>query len=148
MKYKIHLIYILIIFLSSCAEEIKYAQCAKFELDDNLKMQTLQLKGKALTFDIEVNRPVRILSFDSLLILNNMSTELLIDIYNINNNKKICSNISVGSGPNELLMINKIQRTDSSLLLFDQMKGKLFEYSINNFCTDHPKPLSITKLGM
>lgn len=146
MKYKHYLIYILTTFLSSCTEEMKYAQCTKFELDDNLKMQTLELKGKALSFDIEVNRPVRLFSFDSLLILNNMSTELLLDIYNINNNTKICSNISVGSGPNELLIINKIQRTDSSLLLFDQMRGKLFEYSISNFCIDHPEPLSITNI--
>lgn len=146
MILKYYAIYILMIFFVSCTNKTEYNDCSRFELDENLKKQTQLLIGNPLKFDLDVNKPVRIFSFDSLLILTNMNTELLLDIYNTNNNKKICSNISTGSGPNELLIVNKIQHTDSSLLLFDQMKGKIFEYSKDKFYTQNPQPSNITNL--
>lgn len=142
MKHKIYPLIIAILYISfSCSNKPKYNNCKTFSNNDLHKLEIKFLQGKSLIFNQEIQNPVRIQLLDSILILNNMNTGILLDKYNINTLNKIGSCIPFGSGPNEMLIINKIQQTDSTIWLFDQSQNKLFQFNISDFLTNQaPNP--------
>ncbi|WP_456087810.1 BF3164 family lipoprotein [Parabacteroides sp.] len=146
MKILNCIIFVMAMLNFSCIDKLEYSNCSTFDIS-NMQDQTYRLTGRPLNFDIDIKRPVGLYSFDSLLILNNMNTDVLLDVYNLNNNKKICSNISYGNGPEELLIIDRIQRIGSQISIFDQMKSKIFTYDICDLLTEQAKPLNIINLS-
>ena len=139
-------IYLLIIFVFvSCNTKSEYDNCTIFS-NDQLSKNTFDLVGKTIDFDIPVRKPVKICSFDSLLVVNNMATDTLIDIYNLNTNKYICSNIPVGSGPEELLISSNIQERDSFISFYDQMKNKIFIYRKCDLLRNSSKVIKVIQL--
>lgn len=137
---------LLIIFVFvSCDANRKYDDCAIFS-NDQLSKSTFDLIGKTIDFDVPVRKPVKIYSFDSILVVNNMAMDTLMDIYNLNTNKYICSNIPVGSGPEELLISSNMQEKDSFISFYDQMKNKIFIYRKCDLLQNSPKVIKVIQL--
>lgn len=139
-------IYLLIVFVFvSCNVNREYDNCTTFT-NEQLSKSTFDLVGKTIDFDVPVRKPVKIYSFDSILIVNNMAMDTLIDVYNLNANKYICSNIPAGSGPEELLILSNIQERDSFISFYDQMKNKIFTYRKCDLLQNSPKVIKVTQL--
>ena len=133
---------ILACLLVACTEPKGYKDCTTFGWEA-FSEQAIPLKGKIMNFDVEVKKPVDICSFDSLLVLNNMNTDTLLDVYNLNGNRYICSNVAYGNGPEEFLNISSMQENDSLLVLFDPMKSKSCLYRTSDVARPGFTPLKV-----
>lgn len=137
-------IYSILIFTCvcvSCSEKQKYNNCATFDDKAISVSQKIDLQGTVMIFDEEVQHPARIHCVDSVLLLTNINSSLFLDKYNLNTLKKMGSCIPFGSGPNEMLIVSKIQQIDRFVWLFDQSQRKLLEYSLPEFyLTETPVP--------
>lgn len=139
----------IILICSSCSQESKYENCTTFSNNKLSQLPFHTLPGEKVVFDQEVQNPVKLELIDSVLILTNMNTSILLDKYNINSSQKIGDYIPFGSGPNEMLIVNSIQQTDSTTWLLDQSQNKLYHFNISNFITDqNPNPINTIKLEM
>lgn len=124
---KIFFIIVLIISISACKNEQQYKN-AKVIYWDDFGPEKL-LKGEELYFNDQLQRPVRILATDSLIYLANIPTEHLLQIMNPIMEQSLGEFISFGSGPGELLNIEKIIKKDSILHLYDFGQSCLKSFS-------------------
>lgn len=148
MKTKQYLFITMIVFMClACSHQAEYDQCKTFKNSDLSKLDKIFLQGKNITFDQDIQTPVKLKFLDSILILNNMNTSILLDKYNINSLTKNGSCIAFGSGPDEMLIINGIQQIDSTVWLFDQSQNKLFQFIKSDLIgSQNPNTIKTIKL--
>ena len=147
MKLYIYLLIALV--CSSCTQKEKYQDCSTFNNERLAQLPLLSLSGERLVFDQDVQNPVKLALIDSILFLTNMNTGILLDKYNIKNLQKTGDCIPFGSGPNEMLIVNSIQPTDSTAWLFDQSQNKLYQFILAELITQQtPSPINTIKLEM
>lgn len=139
----------LLCFCSSCSRESKYKDCIVFDDDRLSQLPLYTLSGEKVVFDQDVQNPVKLELIDSILVLTNMNTSILLDKYNINSLRKMGDGIPFGSGPNEMLIVNKMQQTDSTIWLFDQSQSKLYHFDLSGFIAEQsPDPINTIKLEL
>lgn len=139
------IIILFLLCLSSCDNGSEtYQQAKTFSLDHF--SETIELKGKELTFGNTVMKPIRIQVIDSFLITINSGEEKHISLFNLNTNTKIGDRITNGNGPEDMLQLSFVKGTQS-LQLYDIAKKTLMEYDIQAFVRDI-QPRSIHKIKL
>lgn len=116
----------------SCQNGVEYKGASTFTFDDF--GPAISLKAVNVDFDEPILLPGRFILIDSILLVHNKQTEFLLYKYNIRTKKKIGEALSFGSGPNELLGIKNIQKTDSAIYITDNQKMAIFEYDPYELC--------------
>jgi hypothetical protein len=96
--------------------------------------EAIYLTSENVDFDEPMMKPVRLLLIDSILLAFNMNTDPLIHKYNLNTFKKTGECISFGGGPEDLLSIRNMQRSDSTIWLTDTQSKKCLNYLISDLC--------------
>ena len=147
--YKYFFIFGLLLCCISCTQKSKYNDCSIFDKQTLNELQTITLTGERIAFEPEILNPVKLGLTDSILILANMNTEMLLDKYNTNTLRKIGSCIPFGSGPNEMLIATQMQRVDSSIWLLDQSQNKLYQFGLADFIARRtPTPIKTLKFDI
>jgi hypothetical protein len=124
-------VYFVTVMFISCQKPAKYENASRFSFED-FKTVTA-LNAHVIEFDEPVMRPLLFVLSDSLLIMQNIRTEYVLHVYNINSKKKAGEFISFGSGPNELLRIKNMQLMDSDLYIADNQLNIVYKYDVNDF---------------
>jgi len=134
-------LFIFIILFTSCQKHDKYENTALFFFND-FKITT-KLNATTVEFDEPIMFPHLFLKSDSLFIIQNLRTNNLLYVYNLNSRKKVKEFISFGNGPNDLLGIKGMQLIDSFLYISDTQKRTISKYNINDFhlLTDNLIPI-------
>ena len=131
---KLNLI-ISILFISvictSCHVSERYEGASTFSFKDF--KTTKNLNASTIEFDEPIMLPWLFVKSDSLLIVQNLRTNNILYVYNINTRKKVGEFISWGNGPNDLLNIKNMQLVDSCLYISDNQKRAIYKYDINDF---------------
>ena len=134
MKPKLIISFCFYIFaLLSCQTPEKYENATTFSFND-FKIMT-KLNATTIDFDEPIMMPIKFVLSDSLLIVQNIRTENMIYVYNINAKKKVGEYVPWGSGPDELLRIKDMQLVDSILYITDTSLSQINIYNINDFHT-------------
>lgn len=120
------------ISIFSCTHKYEYTNCRVLK-KDTISSKTLYLHGNPLIFHKDIKNPVRIQCLDSILLLTNRNNSTFLDKYNLNTKEYMGDIISFGTGPDEMLIIKQMQKTDSCIWLFDQSQSKIFKYSLPEF---------------
>jgi hypothetical protein len=124
------------IALVSCLKSKKYEDASTFSFEDFKTF--IKLDATTVEFDELIMKPLSFVLSDSLLIMQNIMTENMLYVYNINTKKKVGEYISYGSGPNELLRIKNMQLIDSNLYLADNQRRLIYIYDVHDFHTLTP----------
>ena len=123
----------LVIWCTSCHNTAKYDNAVLFFFEDF--KTTTRLNAATIEFDEPIMLPLFLVKSDSLLIVNNIKSNNMLYIYNVNSMKKVGEFISWGSGPNDLLRIKNMQLVDSDLYVTDNLKKVIYKYNVNDFHT-------------
>ena len=129
-KLIINICFLIIIFVS-CQKSEKYENAITFSFNDFNTI--MKLNANTIEFDELIMKPLKFVLSDSLLIVQNIRTENMIYVYNINTKMKVGEYISWGSGPNELQRIKDLQLVDSTLYITDTNLSRINLYDINDF---------------
>ena len=121
--------FVFAVLLSSC-QSGKYENASLFFLKD-FKIVT-KLNARTVEFDEPIMFPVLFVKSDSLLIVQNIRTDKMLYVYNVNSKKKFGEFISWGSGPNDLLRIKNMQLVGTDLYITDNQKRTINMYDVND----------------
>ncbi|MDR3094124.1 MAG: TolB-like 6-bladed beta-propeller domain-containing protein, partial [Bacteroidales bacterium] len=128
---------VLIFCVSACDSTLTYQQARTFSQQD--LGQEILLKGRNVEFDQMIMRPKCMVLIDSVLILTNLGTEFLLHRFNLRNGKKMGESIPFGSGPEEMLGMEKPQIIGEYVWITDLTKLKAYQYDKQDFClSDKP----------
>ena len=127
----INLLSITIFLFATCHETERYENTSLFSFKDF--KSTTKLNATTIEFDEPIMLPFLFVKSDSLLIVQNIRTNNLLFVYNVNSRKKIGEFISFGSGPNDLLRIKNMQLVGSYLYISDSQKRTVSKYNIKDF---------------
>ena len=122
----------LIVIVSACSLNETYIGETRVEWDD---FSVVELTGKLLSFDEEIMNPYHLTVRDSFLLTMNQNTEKVCHVFNLNTKKKVCEQIMMGQGPNDMIHPFFVE-TEDSFMLYAPMTSSLFIYSIDNFVKD------------
>lgn len=125
---------LLLILLASCQKEINYENATTFTIEDF--GPNIALQGETVEFDHPLLMPRRLLLTDSMLLVENRHTKLLLHKYNLTSRKKTGECIPFGSGPNELTLFKHMQQDDSSIYISDGQLRTVLVYDKDNLCYD------------
>ena len=134
------------ILFSSCHNSEKYENASLFSFIDF--KTTTHLSATTIEFDEPIMMPLLFVKSDSLLIVQNIRSNNMLYVYNINSRKKVGEFISFGSGPNDLLRIKNMQLIGSDLYISDTQKRTVSKYCINDFhkLTENLVPIQKIKI--
>lgn len=91
------------------------------------------LRAEKVDVDSFLLRPIQIQVYDSVMLLMNSRADKMVHVFNLNNNKMISGHVSVGQGPDEML-IPRFSVVDSSrIVLSDLMSSTVQEYNMKDF---------------
>ena len=124
-------LFLIAIMLTSCLNSEKYENASRFYLND-FKLIS-KLNAATIEFDEPIMMPLSFVKSDSLLIVQNIRTNKLLYVYNMNTRKKVGEFISRGSGPDDLLNIKDMQLVDFDLFITDNLKRAIYKYDIASF---------------
>lgn len=111
-------------------EEKRYNDCTTFSWKD---MGTeIVLQGHELNLSEQITRPMRLSVSDSTLILLNNDTEDLVQLVDLNTEKKIGHYGTFGSGPADLMTPRYVHKKDSSLFIYDSGLRRFNHYIIDS----------------
>lgn len=125
---------LLLISLVSCKKEAGYENAETFTLENF--GPSIALQGENIEFDQPLLMPRWLLLVDSMLLVENRRTKLLLHKYNLASRKKTGECIPFGSGPNELTLFKHIQQDDSSIYISDGQLRTVLVYDKDNLCHD------------
>ena len=123
-------LFLMTIMFTSCHQSEKYENAFLFSFKDF--KTTTKLNAVTIEFDEPIMFPLMFFKSDSLLIVQNIRTNNMLYVYNINTRKKVGEFISFGSGPNDLLRIKSMQLVGSDLYISDSQKKSIYKYDIND----------------
>lgn len=105
-----------------------------------------QLSGRTLEFDSLILQPSQLQLYDSILVTCNNGADKIFHLFNLYTAQKVGECISMGQGPEEMMVPGFVNRTDS-VMLFDKMTSTLFSYSVPSFVSGK-EPQSVHKIGL
>ena len=127
-------------FLASCQSE-KYENTSLFFFKDF----KISIKPDVTNFEFDepLMKPLLFVKSDSLLIVQNIKTNKMLYIYNVNTRKKVGDFIWWGNGPNDLLRIKNLQLIESDLYITDSQQKSINKYDVNDIhqLTDNLVPI-------
>jgi hypothetical protein len=125
----------MILFISGSCRDKSYDGAIKIYHKDF--GEAINLNAEEIEFDEPLMKPTKLLLIDSILLVYNSNTEMLICRYNVNTLKKTGEGVYWGGGPEDLLGINNMQSSDSSVWLIDAQKRMCFNYKLSNICFEN-----------
>jgi len=123
----------MVILCTSCHNAAKYENAVLFSFEDF--KTTTKLNATTIEFDEPIMLPLFFVKSDSLLIVNNIKSNYMLYVYNVNSMKKVGEFISWGNGPDDLLRIKNMQLVGSDLYVTDSQKKVIYKYDVNDFHT-------------
>ena len=93
-------LFLIAMLFTACTESEKYDNAVLFSFKDF--KTTTKLNATTVEFDEPIMLPLLFVKSDSLLIVQNIKTNNMLYVYNVNTRKKVGEFISWGSGPNDL----------------------------------------------
>ena len=136
-------VFLIAVSFAACNEIEKYENASLFSFKDFKK--TSKLNATTIEFDEPIMMPLLFVISDSLLIVQNIRTNNMLFVYNINTKKKVGEFIQWGSGPNDLLRIKNMQLVGSELYISDNQKRSIYKYNVNDFHKSSNNPVPIQK---
>ncbi len=133
---KIHSFFILIIgsiIVTSCKNNRTIYQDETLFSWNDFKVELL--KGKNISFDEPIMKPLQIMVIDTLLITINQGTEKHCHLFNLKTKKKIGERIAIGQGPDEMLVPSFISSNDS-IRLYDMMTSSVYSFGVSEFVSN------------
>lgn len=141
----ISFLFVCFVTFVSCSKQTTYQNETRVDWKD---FKEVELKGKTLTFNEPIMKPLQLLVHDSLLITMNSGTAKACHIYNLRTGKKIGERMSLGQGPDEVLVPFFIYSTDS-VKIFDMITSKVRSFSFSEFVSNPvPVPARIYKVDV
>lgn len=126
MRKYIHLLFVLCL-LASCS--------------DNASKPTVRtLSSVEFLSDESLGSPYHICVTDEYLILGNIKSDTIIEVYTLNEGKKINQFLLHGEGPEEVLLLSGIQysKIGHSLYLSDALKNLIYEVPVSDLGKERP----------
>ena len=120
-----------ILLFTSCHNTAKYENATLFSFKDFNTVT--KLNATTIEFDEPFMLPVLFVKSDSLFIMQNIRTNNMVYVYNLNARKKVGEFISWGNGPNDLLRIQNMQLIGRDLYITDTQKRSISKYDVNDF---------------
>lgn len=139
------LITVILFSIISCSQQSRYKNSRLISIDDFPSTQALT--GETVTFDSILMRPWQMALFDTVLVVKNLNTEKHFHLFNIETRKKIGERISMGQGPEDMIMPFIIPG-NSGIRFFDAGSASVSEYHLQDFVNSpSPKLLKRIKLS-
>lgn len=113
----------------ACSTNETYLGEKRIEWDD---FEEIELKGEVLSFSEEIMNPYHLIVRDSFLLTMNERTENICHVFNLNTKEKVCEQIMMGQGPNDMIHPFFIE-TEDSFMLYAPMTSSVFTYSWEEF---------------
>lgn len=92
-----------------------------------------ELVARPIGLDSLIWKPVQLQMFGTALGLVNIGTEKLVQLLDVDSCTKLCEHISVGQGPDEMVVPRFVENDGSSVVLSDMMLSVVRKYTLSDF---------------
>lgn len=90
----------LLVAMAACSSNETYVGEKRIEWND---FKEIELVGEVLSFSDDIMDPYHLTVRDSFLFTMNQRTENICHVFNLNTKKKVCEQIMMGQGPNDMI---------------------------------------------
>lgn len=98
------------------------------------------LCGEKMPLDDVLLAPVQLQVYDTVLAVINNRSDKIIHLYGLNSEQKISEQVSVGQGPDDMLVPRFIENDGGSVLVSDLMTSAVAEYALDDFFKPEASP--------
>lgn len=141
---KIQIILLLSGLFLSCSQEHKnYVDASLIEYGDFEDVKNLKAE-MIVDMDSFILAPIQLQVYDTLLAVMNSRADKMVHIFNLKSKKKIAEHISVGQGPNEMLVPRFVENDGNSVQVSDLMTSVVSKYDCRDFMGQE-EPVSIER---
>lgn len=118
--------------LLSCSHEKKVFSDSKLvDYDDFKEVQYLKAEESGL--DSMLLAPIQLQVYDTILAVMNSRADKMVHLFGLNSKKKIAEHVSVGQGPNDMLVPRFVENPASIVQLSDIMTSDVVKYDLCDF---------------
>lgn len=125
-------LFLLGMLLLSCSHEKKQFADAILIGNNDFK-EYLNLKAEKSGLDSMLLAPIQLQIYDTVLAIMNSRADKMVHLFSLNSKKKIAEHISVGQGPNDMLVPRFIENSAHSMQLSDLMTSTVVKYDLCDF---------------
>ncbi|WP_294592404.1 BF3164 family lipoprotein [uncultured Bacteroides sp.] len=145
-KGKVQIALLLCGLLLSCSHEHKnYVDASIVEYSDFEDVE--DLKAEIIDLDSFILAPIQLQIYDTILAVMNSRADKLVHLFNLKSKKKVAEHISVGQGPDEMLVPRFVENDGRSVQVSDLMTSIVSKYDSNDFMSQE-EPASIEKISL
>ena len=120
------------ILMASCSLEKKAYMDATTVAHEDFQ-EVLDLKAETAQLDSVLLSPIQLQVYDSILMVMNGRDTKMVHVLDINAKKKMAGHISVGQGPNEMLIPRFVENDGRSVQLSDLQSSVVVKYNFRDF---------------
>lgn len=138
--------YLLILsgMLLSCSQEKKTFVDATLVKYGDFK-EVIDLKGEKIGLDSILLAPIQLQIYDTILAVMNSRADRMIHLFSLNSQKKIAEHVSVGQGPDEMLIPRFVENDGQSIQVSDVMTSVVMKYNLYDFLKQE-EPVNIERI--
>lgn len=130
-------------FYSCKQEKSVYADASLVSYDDFESLA--DLKAEPMDLDSFILAPIQLQVYDTVLALMNSRADRMVHLFSLKSLQKIGERISVGQGPNEMMVPRFVGNSGRLILLSDLMTSSVSAYERNDFIA-HDNPVCTEKV--
>lgn len=119
------------IALMSCSQTQDNGTVSFVEYEDFKDVK--ELKAEHVNVDSLLLKPIQLQVYDSVLMLMNSRAEKMVHLVDLRTNQMIAEHVTVGQGPDEMLIPRFAEVTDNSVILSDLMSSVIQKYDMKDF---------------
>lgn len=120
------------VLLVSCSQEKKVYTDATTVVCEDFQ-EVLDLKAETVQLDSVLMTPIQMQVYDSILMVMNGRDTKMVHVLDINAKKKRAEHISIGQGPNEMLIPRFVENDGRSVQLSDLQSSVIVKYDFQDF---------------
>lgn len=129
---KVQTVILLSVCLLSCSQENKnYADASLVEYGDFEVVR--DLKAEMIDMDSSILAPIQLQVYDTILAVMNSRADKLVHLFDLKSKKKVAEHISVGQGPNEMLVPRFVENDGRTVQVSDLMTSIVAKYDYSDF---------------
>ena len=106
-----------------------------------------ELVAQPISLDSLIWKPVQLQMFGKALGLANIGTEKLVQLLDVDSCTELCKHISVGQGPDEMMVPRFVENDGSSVILSDMMLSVVRKYALFDFL-DSANPKAVEEIRL
>lgn len=118
--------------LLSCSQEKKIFADSTLVTYDDFK-EVIDLKAEKVGLDSVLLAPIQLQVYDTVLAVMNSRADKLVHLFGLGSGMKIAEHVSVGQGPDEMVMPRFIENDGRSVQLSDLMTSAVMKYDLPGF---------------